>query len=126
MGLKPSPYMVVRFYYWAEEFERRNRHDSNNPLWWDNVKLNLLGGPTYNLTLVLRVMKWDLSIKNIAGNLVAFVDDLQASGVSIEMTLAICRQGVSRLQYMGIQDAPRKRRLLDEHENSDKENPRNR
>jgi hypothetical protein len=109
MGLKPSPYMAVRFYYWAEEFGRGNRRDLTNPLRWDFIKLNLLGDPTYDPTLP-RVMKWDSSIKNIAGDLVAFIDDLRASGISVEKTWAICRQVTSRLQYMGIQDAPRKRR----------------
>ena len=55
-------------------------------------------------------MKWDSLIANIAGDIVAFVDDLRASGHSIERTWAIARQIVSRLQYLGLQDAPRKRR----------------
>ena len=109
MGLKPSPYMAVRFYYWAEEFARGDRRAPTNALRWDLVKLNLLGDPAYDPTLP-RVMKWDSSIENIAGDLVAFVDDLRASGHSIERTWAISRQIVSRLQYLGIQDAPRKRR----------------
>jgi hypothetical protein len=75
MGLKPSPYMAVHFYSWAEDFRRGNHHDLINPLQWDFVKLNLLGDPTYDPTLP-RVMKWDSPIKNIAGNLVAFIDDL--------------------------------------------------
>jgi hypothetical protein len=32
MGLKPSPFMAVRFYYLAEEFARGNRKDKNNAL----------------------------------------------------------------------------------------------
>jgi hypothetical protein len=32
MGLKPSPYMAVRFYYFAEEFARSNRRAKSNPL----------------------------------------------------------------------------------------------
>ena len=109
MGLKPSPYMAIRFYYLAEEFVRGARHQRDNPLWWDRVRLNLPGDPAYDPTLP-RVMKWDGLIENIAGDVVAFVDDLQASGHSVERTWAIARQIAARLQYLGLQDAPRKRR----------------
>jgi hypothetical protein len=109
MGLKPSPYMAVRFYYLAEEFAKGNRRDKDNPLRWDRVELNLPGDPAYDPTLP-RVMKWDESINKIAGDIVAFVDDLRASAHSVERTWAIARQVVSRLQYLGLQDAPRKRR----------------
>jgi hypothetical protein len=109
MGLKPSPFMAVRFYYWAEEFAKGNRREKGNPLRWDFIKLNLPGDPTYDPTQP-RVMKWDLAIANIAGDVVAFVDNLRASGCSVEHTWAIARQVVSRLQYLGLQDAPRKRR----------------
>jgi hypothetical protein len=109
MGLKPSPFMAVRFYYLAEEFARGNRKDKNNALRWDYVKFNLPGDPKYDITLP-RVMKWDSSIEKIAGDIVAFVDDLRASGHSVEQTWAIGRQTTSRLQYLGFQDAPRKRK----------------
>jgi hypothetical protein len=109
MGLKPSPFMAVRFYYWAEEFAKGNRREKGNHLRWDHVKLNLPGDPAYDPTKP-RVMKWDLTIENIAVDIVAFVDDLRASGHSLEQTWAIARQVVARLQYLGIQDAPRKRR----------------
>jgi hypothetical protein len=76
---------------------------------WDNVKLNLPGDPTIDPSKP-RVMKWDQLITNIAGDVVAFVDDLRASGHTIEQTWAVGRQIVSRLQYLGLQDAPRKRK----------------
>jgi hypothetical protein len=53
-------------------------------------------------------MKWDALAKQIAGDIVAFVDDLRALGHSVERAWAISRQVVSRLQYLGLQDAPRK------------------
>jgi hypothetical protein len=56
-------------------------------------------------------MKWDADNKGIAGDLLAFIDDLRASGHSVEKAWAIARQVGSRLQYLGLQDAPRKRRL---------------
>jgi hypothetical protein len=55
-------------------------------------------------------MKWDDSMQKIAGDILGFVDDLIASGHSVEAAWAVARQVAARLQYMGIQDAPRKRR----------------
>jgi hypothetical protein len=109
MGLKPSPYMAVRFYYFAEEFARGDRRAKNNPLRWDVVILNLPGDPNYDPSLP-RVMKWNGSTNSIAGDILAFVDDLRASGCTPEQAWQIARQVASRLQYLGIQDAPRKRR----------------
>jgi hypothetical protein len=55
-------------------------------------------------------MKWDAIDERIASDLLAFVDDLRASGLSVEEAWQVARQVASRLQYLGIQDAPRKRR----------------
>jgi hypothetical protein len=54
-------------------------------------------------------MKWDSLTNKIAGNILAFVNNLRASGHSVEQAWAIARQVGSRLQYLRIQDAPRKR-----------------
>jgi hypothetical protein len=109
MGLKPSPYMAVRFYYLAEEFVRGNRLDKDNPMRWDYVKLNLPRDPAYDPPNP-RVMKWDLLIENIPGDVVAFVHNLRASGHTIERTWAVGRQIVLHCQYLGLQDAPRKQK----------------
>jgi hypothetical protein len=109
MGFKPSPYYATRFYYWAEEFVRGNRREKTNPLRWDEIRLNLPGDKGCDPTLP-RVMKWDLEIDNIAGDVLTFVDDSRASGLNEEVTWKIGRQVASRLQYLGVQDAPRKRR----------------
>jgi hypothetical protein len=55
-------------------------------------------------------MKWNTMIENIAGDIIAFMDDLRASGHLVESTWVIARQIVSQLQCLGLQDAPRKRR----------------
>ena len=55
-------------------------------------------------------MKWDEIKARIASDLQSFVDDLRASGFSVEEAWQVARQVASRLQYLGIQDAPRKRR----------------
>jgi hypothetical protein len=94
MGLKPSPYMAVHFYYFAEEFARGDRRSKTNPLRWDQVKLNLPGDPQYNPSLP-RVMKWNEATNSIAGDILAFVDDLRASGSSPEQAWQIARQVAS-------------------------------
>jgi hypothetical protein len=109
MGAKPSPYCAVAFYYYAEEFVRGNRTCPNNPLRWHQVKLNLPGDPKFDPTLP-RVMKWDNILQTIAGDMIAFVDDLRASGATLEQAWMIARLIASRLQYLGIPEATRKRR----------------
>ena len=110
MGFRPSPFYAVRYYYWAEEFARGCPKDlENNPLGWDEVRLNLPGDKGYNPSLP-RVFKWNSLKKAIAGDIIAFVDDLRASGMSEEEAWRVARAVASRLQFLGIQDAPRKRR----------------
>ena len=108
-GMKPSPFNSVRSYYFAEEFARGNPRLEENPMRYDQVILNCPGSSTYNPSLP-RVMKWNDIASAIAGDVVTFVDDLRASGYSFENGWQVARQIASRLQYLGIQDAPRKRR----------------
>lgn len=109
MGSKSSPYSSVRFYYLAEEFVRGNRTDRHNALRWDEVRLNLPGSPEYNPSKP-RVRKWDKEAGGIAGDVITYVDDVRGSGTSVEHAWAISHQVGTRLQYMGIQDATRKRK----------------
>jgi len=110
MGLRPSPEWACRFYYLAEEFIRGDENDPDNPLFWDQVKLNLIGNVGYNASLP-NVMKWNSLVGRIAGDIKAYVDDLRAIGWSLEHAWKIARMIASRLQYLGIQDAARKRRI---------------
>jgi hypothetical protein len=109
MGLTPSPYWAVIFFYFAEEFARGNRRDPKNALKWDCIKLNPPGDSQFDPTLPW-VMNWDSPGLKIAGDMLTFVDDLQASGQPTEEGWSIARKVGSKLQYLGIQDAPRKRR----------------
>lgn len=110
MGFRPSPEWACRYYYLAEEFVRGDERDVNNPMRWDTVILNLLGNEDFNPALP-NVMKWNRLAKRIAGDLKSYVDDLRAVGWSLEHAWVIARWVASRLQYLGIQDAPRKRRI---------------
>ena len=76
---------------------------------WDKVILNLPGDSSFDPTKP-RVMKWDDFLMRIAADILSFVDDLRASGFTAEEAWQVARQVASRLQYLGIQDAPRKRR----------------
>jgi len=57
------------------------------------------------------VFKWNEIAGKIAGDLRAYVDDLRAIGWSHEHAWQIARHIASRLQYLRIQDAARKRRI---------------
>ena len=110
MGFKPSPEWACRYYYFAEEFIRGNEEEKTNPLYWKNVVLNLMGNKNFNPSLP-SVYKWDDVAQQIAGEIKAYVDDLRTIGRTLEHAWAIARLVASRLQYLGIQDAPRKRRV---------------
>jgi hypothetical protein len=109
MGMDPSPYIAIRMYYVAEEFCRGPASSKDNPMGYDEVRLNLPESSDYNPSLP-RVMKWNQAAKAIAGDVVTFVDDLRASGHSVDNSWQVSCQLGSWLQYLGIQDAPRKRR----------------
>jgi len=110
MGFAPSPEWACRFYYIAEEFVRGDEKEPQNPLRWDKVILNLFGNKDYNPALP-SVIKWNSLAKMMAGDLKAYVDDLRAIGWSLEHAWQIARYVASRLQFLGIQDAARKRRI---------------
>ena len=86
-----------------------NRKSKLDPLRWDLIRLNLPGDLTYDPSLPT-VMSWNEDVNRFAGDMVALVDDLRLSGFSIENAWAVARHILSRLQYLSIQDAPRKRR----------------
>jgi hypothetical protein len=102
VGMRPSPYNAVRYFYWAEEFARGNPLDLKNAVRCDEVWLNLPGDDKFNPTLPM-VLKWNLVVDQM--------DDLRASGCDSESAWQVVRQVASRLQHLGIQDAARKRRL---------------
>lgn len=109
MGARMSPYSSVQFCSIAEEFCRGNNKDSTKPLRWDIIVLNLPGSRNYDPSKP-RVYKWDRIRGCIAGDLVIFVDDVRAAAITIELAWAIARQVCSRVQYLGVQDAARKRK----------------
>ena len=109
-GNRQSPKVCVQYYYLAEEVARGDPSDHNNRLRYDEVKINAPGSPGFNPALPY-VYKWDALNMRIAGEILAYVDDLRAIGYSWEEAWRIARQVASRFQMLGVQDAARKRRL---------------
>ena len=107
MGMRPSPYNAVRYYYWGEEFARGDPLIPENPMGYDCIRLNLPGMNHFDPTLP-KVMKWRTELGVVAGDIVTFVDDVRITGYSKENCHDVHRQFASRIQYLGMQDAPRK------------------
>jgi hypothetical protein len=74
-----------------------------------SIFLNLPGSKEFDPSRP-RVAKWNNLWGGVAGDVLAFVDDLRASGPDEETAWQIARLVASGLQRLGIQDAPRKRR----------------
>jgi len=70
----------------------------------------LIGNEDFNPALP-NVFKWNEAAQRLAGEIKAYVDDLRALGWSLEHAWQIAHLIASRLQFLGIQDAPRKRRI---------------
>jgi hypothetical protein len=71
--------------------------------------MNIPGSEGYHRDLNLPwVMKWNKLAKAIIGDVSTFVDDTRASGFDFENTWQVSCQFAVQLQYLGIQDAPRK------------------
>jgi len=116
MGFRPSPYTTIRQLLWGEEMVRGDQLDPKNIFRWNRIRLNLPGSPDFDpiLPWVSKVfgdrIKDGKLIERIACNFATFVDDMRAAGYSLEATWQAMRTIASRLNYLGIQDAPRKRR----------------
>ena len=111
MGMRPSPYNAVRYFYWGDEFIRGNPNRSDNAMRYNRVILNLPCMENYDPRQP-KVMKWINQARNnvgaVAGDLITFVDDCRITGFLKEHCHEVHRQVASRIQFLGMQDAPRK------------------
>jgi hypothetical protein len=109
MGLRSSPYQAVQAMGVAKEMIWGKRKDPNNVFRWDYVRLNLPRSAGYDPSKA-----WVSKIRSedgrIASDLFIFVDDLRPTGPSRLEAWRAARRAGSKLNYLGIQDAPRKRR----------------
>ena len=108
MGLKPSPYVAIRFLLFAGEIIRGLRSSLTNVMKYDKVRLNLPGDAKYDPRLPW-VSKIVTSTNKIAADYVGYVDDVRPVGPSESECNKCARQISCTLNYLGIQDAARKR-----------------
>lgn len=109
-GWRQSSELASTFYFLDKEFVRGNHLIVDCPERWDTIVLNLIGTDYFNPALP-NVYTWDHLSGQIAGDLVAYVDDLRGISCCIEHAWVISHRAASQLEYLGSQDAPRKRRV---------------
>jgi hypothetical protein len=107
MGFKNSPYNTGLLF--AEEYIRGEPGNPDNIFRWDVVKLNLPGDPDY-VPWLPWVMKWRFEDDKIACDFIVYVDDARSAGNLWEEARLAARSIASKLNWLGIQDATRKRR----------------
>lgn len=109
MGLKSSPYQACQAMMVVEEIIKGDRSDPTNPFRWDVVVINLPGSPDYDPT-----MPWTYKIRTSDGkiscDIFIYVDDLRVTGCTKSEAWSACCRATSIVGYLGVQDAPRKRR----------------
>ena len=108
MGMTSSPYHCVRGLAIASEIIKGNRKSENNVFRWDRVRLNLPGQNNYDPTIA-----WVSLVRKdgtLAAELFKFVDDLRPTGPGKKDAWDAARRTASILNWLGLQDAPRKRR----------------
>ena len=112
MGLTWSPYQAVKCLHLAEEVVRGDRKNLNNVFRWDRARMNLPAAPGYNPALpwVSKVKDNPDGTVDIAADLFTFVDDLRPTGKDKAEAWRAGRRAASVLNWLGLQDAPRKRR----------------
>ena len=111
MGLKSSPYNCTRAFAWSEDFIRGDRHDPTNPFAWDKVIMNLPGQADYNPTLPW-VFRYDSVNEKVAAFFCTYVDDIRSGDSTEAACIRTTHTIASRVNYLGQQDAPRKRRKI--------------
>ena len=109
MGLRPSPHICTQTFGWAEEVIRGDRRDQSNPLAWDTVVLNLPGDKDYDPALPW-VYRFNSVTKQMANFFGTYIDDIRTGGPSEEDCHRTSRRVASIINYLGMQDAARKRR----------------
>jgi hypothetical protein len=108
IGFRPSPYVCTQTFAWGEEVIVGNRMKIDNPFYWDQVILNFPGTSTYDTTMPV-VYRWDSKRKRMPCFFGTYIDDIRSGGPSEEGCQAVTHRIASRVNYLGQQDAVRKR-----------------
>ena len=109
MGFRSCPYNAIKACSWSEEVIRGSPNDVNSPFHWDCVVLNLPGTTNYNPMLPW-LYKWNSTYECIAGDIFIYVDDIRPTGKDDDHCERVMHRTAARSNYLGQQDAPRKRR----------------
>lgn len=109
MGLKSSPYNCIRTFLWSEDFIRGDRKARDNPLRWDTVVTNLPGSEDYDPTKPW-IYRFDEANQRIAASFCSYVDDIRTWAQGEDHCNLVTHTIAARINYLGQQDAPRKRR----------------
>ena len=110
MGFSQSPYNAIKACHHSEEIMRGDNRDQQSPFFWDCVVLNLPGNSNYDPAYPW-VYKWRSDWKCIAGDIIIFVDDIRPTGKNYDHCERVMHTTASKSNYLGQQDAPRKRRM---------------
>ena len=108
MGFRPSPYLAIQGARVAQEFAMGDPLSSNNIFQWSKVRLNLPGQINYNPSL-----PWVSKIRqdgSLAADIFQYVDDIRPTGNTEDECWEAGHVYGSRVNYLGLQDAARKRR----------------
>jgi hypothetical protein len=92
----------------AKEFIMGDPNYEQNVYQWKEVRLNLPGSSDYDPSLA-----WVAKVREdglVAEDLFIYMDDLSPTGTDIEERWRASRKATCVCNYLGIQDAPRKRR----------------
>ena len=96
--------MALKFIYLGLKFAHGRHTDNSNHLQWDTVIHNLPRSKDFK-----PILPW--VIKKCGRVMESFIfGDLRIMGVDLEVAWSITIQILSILQYLGVQDAPRKTR----------------
>jgi hypothetical protein len=113
MGFVPSPYTAVQGTLMAEEVIRGIPNNADNIFRWNDVVLNLPGNPSYKPHEPWVYKVW-VNVKEgsstMANDLKIYVDDVRTIGCSYNDCHQASRTVASIASFLGLQDAPRKRR----------------
>ena len=109
MGQTDSPYLAVQCMLWAEEIILGARGDESNPFQWARIELNLPGDKNYDPS-----KPWVAKVRHddhLAADVFLYVDDARTVGHNFEACWRATRRYASMCNWLGIQDAARKRTM---------------
>jgi hypothetical protein len=106
MGLKASPYSLVRMYFVTGEIIWRDRHNRSNAFQWEHLHLNLPGTRTYKPSQAwISKCRAD---KSLDSNFVCFVDNTRVAAANSQHIIKGGHAISTHKSYLGLQDTQHK------------------